>query len=210
MPFQKTVNDKLSFRETLTVDKRDLNMDLTLELQWASLVDTWPMWLHSELWLRELVSARLAVSIISQKLYESAFPHLPLEGAQIKLKTYTGQNIAVTGQFTTKVSYEDQSEDLPVIVVNWAGPALCGRNWLQKLNLNWKQIKHVSTKEMLENAQSIQEVLEMHVEVFTDELGTATILVKPDVPPKFYKNRPFPFDKELEKAVILTPVKYSD
>ncbi len=67
-------------------------------------------------------------------------------------------------------------------------------------------------------------MLEKYSEVFKNELGTlknikATISVKPDVAPKFYKNRPLPFamkervEKEidrLEEANIISPVKFSE
>jgi len=159
-----------------------------------------------------------AVSIISQQVYNQAFAHLPLEGARVELKTYTGECIPVLGQFTATVQYEDQVNELPLIVVKGNGPNLCGRNWLQKVKLNWKIIRYVS---QTKQPGSIQEVLDKYSE---DELGTlkdvkATISVKPDVPPKFFKNRPLPFsmkecvEKEidrLEKANVISPVKYSE
>lgn len=184
--------EKQSFRVNFTVNQQDLLME----------IDT-----------------GAAVSIISQQEYRRSFAHLPLEGARVKLKTYTGECIPVLGQFTATVQYEDQVNELPLIVVKGNGPNLCGRNWLQKVKLNWKIIRHVSKQ-----PGSIQEVLDKYSEVFKDELGTlkdikATISVKPDVPPKFFKSRPLPFamkervEKEidrLEKANVISPVKYSE
>lgn len=86
------------------------------------------------------IDTEAAVSIISQQVYKQSFAHLPLEGARVKLKTYTGECIPVLGQFTTTVQYEDQVNELPLIVVKGNGPNLCGRNWLQKVKLNWKII----------------------------------------------------------------------
>ncbi|KAL1255447.1 hypothetical protein QQF64_013508 [Cirrhinus molitorella] len=80
-----------------------------------------------------------AVSIISEKQFQAAFPTEPLEVARVKLKTYTGEIMPVLGQFQAKVSYNGQSESLPLIVVKGEGPSLCGRNWLQNLTLNWKK-----------------------------------------------------------------------
>lgn len=174
-----------------------------------------------------------AVSIISEGLFRQTFAEQPLEVAKVVLKTYTGEIIPVLGQFEATVNYEKQSERLPLIVVKGAGPALCGRNWLQKLSLNWKKIKHaveglpgqeVKLVGEITQLKSIADVLEVHSEVFKDELGTlrdikATILVDPEVRPKFYKSRPLPFvmkarvDAELdrlEKAKIITPVKHSE
>lgn len=163
-----------------------------------------------------------AVSIISETVYERSFSHIPLEGAGVKLNTYTGQPIPVRGQFMAKVTYEDQTADLPLIVVKGKGPSLCGRNWLQQIKLNWRMIKTVS--EHTQPPKSIPEVIAKYSEVFRDELGTlkdikATISVKPDATPKFHKARPLPFamkekvEKELErleKDSIISPVKHSE
>lgn len=162
-----------------------------------------------------------AVSIVSEQVFQSMFPEQPLDVASVKLKTYTGETMPVLGQFEVTVSYKQQREQLPLIVVKGAGPALCGRNWLQKLILDWKEIKHVSE---MHEPKSIEEVLKLHSEVFKDELGTlrgikARILVNPEVNPKFCKSRPLPFamkarvDAELdrlEKAGIITSVKHSE
>lgn len=43
-----------------------------------------------------------------------------------------------------KVTYEDETADLPLLVVKGKGPSLCGRNWLEQKRLNWKMIKTVS------------------------------------------------------------------
>lgn len=83
------------------------------------------------------VDTGAAVSIISHATYKQLFAHLPLEGVRVKLKTYTGENIPVLGQFTVTVQYEDQVNELPLIVVEGN---LCGRNWLQKIKLDWKEI----------------------------------------------------------------------
>lgn len=85
--------------------------------------------------------------------------------------------------------------ELPLIVVEGDGPNLCGRNWLQKVKLNWKVIRYVS---QIKQPVSIHEVLDKYSEVFKNELGTlkdikASISAKPDVPPKFYKSHPLPF-----------------
>ncbi len=141
------------------------------------------------------VDTGAAVSIISHARYKQLFAHVPLEGARVKLKTYTGENIPVLGQFTVTVQYQDQVNELPLIVVEGNGPNLCGRNWLQKVKLNWKEVRYVS---QTKQPGSIQEVLEKYSEVFKNELGTlkdikATISAKPDVSPKFYKSRPLPF-----------------
>lgn len=40
----------------------------------------------------------------------------------MKLKTYTGQHIPVSRQYMAKVALEDQTSDLPLLVVKGKGP----------------------------------------------------------------------------------------
>lgn len=187
-------NSKKSFTETFDVNGKEIMME----------IDT-----------------GAAVSIISEKEFKAVFPTEPLEVARVKLKTYTGELMPVLGQFEAKVSYDGQTEVLSLIVVKGEGPSLCGRNWLQKLSLNWRKIKHVS---QVQQVTSIEEVLESCSEVFKEELGTlrglkAKIRVNPEISPRFCKARPLPFSMKaqvdaeldrLEKAGIITPVKYSE
>ena len=45
------------------------------------------------------------------------------------------------GVFEVKVEYEGQNAMLKLYVVEKGGPVLFGRDWLQKIQLNWKNIK---------------------------------------------------------------------
>ncbi|XP_027869143.1 uncharacterized protein K02A2.6-like [Xiphophorus couchianus] len=161
-----------------------------------------------------------AKSVISHSTYLKKFSHLPLQPAKVKLKAYNGGRICVLGQLVAKVMYEDQAADLPLLIVKGHGASLCGRNWLTKLRLNWQQIKYVGEPKQL----SLNELLDTYSDVFKEELGTlkdikATIVVKPEMLPKFNKHRPLPFtmkekvEKELErleKCDIITPVRHSE
>ncbi|XP_057711364.1 uncharacterized protein K02A2.6 [Corythoichthys intestinalis] len=162
------------------------------------------------------------VSIISEKVYEQSFSHVPLEGSSVTLKGYSGEIIPVKGQFMAKVTYENQTFNLPLIVVAGGGPSLCGREWLDQVKLNWKMIKKVT--QCAAKPKSIQDVLDKYDDVFKNELGTlkdikATISVKRDAVPKFHKARVLPFamkekvEKELErleKEGVINPVKHSE
>ncbi len=90
------------------------------------------------------VDTGAAVGIISHARYKQLFAHVPLEGARVKLKTYTGEDIPVVGHCTVT-------------------PNLCGRNWLQKVKFNWKEIRYVSKTKQ---PGSIQEALEKYSDVF--------------------------------------------
>ena len=85
-----------------------------------------------------------AVTIVSQKLYNDLLSHLPLEKSQVLLKTYSGEQWPVAGEVDVRVQYEQQTQDLTLTVVVGERPCLLGRNWLQHLRLNWRDIKGVS------------------------------------------------------------------
>ena len=96
------------------------------------------------------------------------------------------------GCVTVQVNYEDQLEELPLLVVRGTGASLLGRNWLQKIRLNWQGIHQ------LQQTPALQETLQRYAEVFENELGEikgmeARIDVNPQAQPRFCKARPVPF-----------------
>ena len=53
---------------------------------------------------------------------------MPVLSSNIRLKTYTGERIDVIGELMVNVSHHQQSESLPLIMVDEEGPPLIGRN----------------------------------------------------------------------------------
>ena len=93
------------------------------------------------------------------------------------------------GSFEVTVSYKDQQATLPLIVVEGEGLTLLGRNWLDHIVLDWKQIQ------LIRNAP-LQAVFEKHKVVFEEQLGKlkgfeAKILVDPEATPRFCKADPY-------------------
>ena len=115
------------------------------------------------------------------------------------------------------VDHGQQSATLPLLVIKGTGASLVGRNWLEKIILNWNSIHKV-------NSDQLQTVLNQYSEVVKLELGTmknfkAKIFVDPTVPPRFCKARSVLYamrpliEAELDKLVtqgILTPVQHAD
>ena len=60
-----------------------------------------------------------AVSVISEHTYHSTWPHdrPALQPSSIKLRTYSGEELEVIGSFSVQVRYEDQQEDISLLVV---------------------------------------------------------------------------------------------
>ena len=102
------------------------------------------------------------------------------------------------------MQYKGQTETLHMLVVGGSGPSLLGRNWLQKLKLDWQEIWRIQP------GKTLKQIPDRHKAVFKDELGElkgsqAKIYVNPEAQPHFHKARPVPFalkikvEQELER-----------
>ena len=141
---------------------------------------------------------------------------LTLTEVDLSLATYTGKRLKVLGQVCVQVEYEGQRVSLPLIVVDGHGPSLFGRNWLSKILLNWMSIKQVSTE--------LEHLLRKYRDAFNNELGTlngikATLVVRENATPKFFKPRLVPYAirgaiegdlERLESLGVIEKVHYSD
>ena len=142
------------------------------------------------------VDTGAAVSIIFRKEQRRLFPEAPLRASQVRLRTYTGETMSVLGEMIVSVKYEDQlSKSLMLIVVNGDGPTLFGRNWLEHIRLNWKQIASVRLESL---PDGVKQVCEKYPDVFKEELGRITpymgsIKINENTKPKFFKARTVPY-----------------
>jgi len=167
--------------------------------------------------LRMEVDTGAAVSLVSEKTYRSLFPKAPLQPSTTKLRTYSGEPLAVVGQREVEIKHGEQSAKLPLLVVQSEGPSLLGRNWLRVFRLDWKVIH-------LLRGGGLQELLERYGEVFQPELGTlkgyeAKIHVDPGAKPQFCKARTVPYalkdkvEQELERLTkegVIEPIQFAD
>ena len=167
------------------------------------------------------VDTGASVTIISEATLRSIWrtQSVPLlHPTDVRLRTYTGEGIPVVGQLTVKVRYQDQEQELPLVVVAGDGPSLLRRDWLAKLRLEWKHIFNMHAQETL------QDVLERHDAVFKPELGKikgveAKLYINPEAQPRFYKPRSVPYAlrqkvaeelDRLEEAGVIVPTQHSD
>ena len=100
------------------------------------------------------------------------------------------------------------------------GPSLFGRNWLNHITLDWRNVFAVRNTRL----GALHVLMHRHQELFSEGLGTvkpykATLQVQPGAKPRFFKPRPVPFaikgaiGKELdrlEQQGILKKVSSSD
>ncbi len=104
-----------------------------------------------------------AVSIISEETYQRIWEkdQAPrIQPAKLKLRTYTGEEVAVAGRLQVEVKHGSQQVKLPLVLVRGQGPSLLGRDWLVQLKLDWKAA-----------LGPLSEILEAHKTVFQEELG---------------------------------------
>ena len=81
------------------------------------------------------------------------------------------------------------------MVVEGQEPSLFGRNWLEKIKLDWTEIAKLNS---VTSTAKLERLLEQYKEVVRDQLGhyknaKAKLYLKPDAVPKFHRPRPLPF-----------------
>ena len=112
------------------------------------------------------------------------------EPTTLRLKKYTGEDVKLLGKVEVEATVNNQTKLLPLFIVQGSGPALMGRNWLHKLQLDWKSLFKVN---------SLEDVLsEEFTEVFSETQGTirnfkGNIHINEGARPRYFKPRPLPF-----------------
>ena len=161
-----------------------------------------------------------SISLISQATFNAFWPGKQLTKKNIKLRTYTQQEIDVVGSFDVQVENGNKVHTLPLLVVKPDGPSLMGRDWLNVVKLNWSEIMQVNVV----NHSDLESVINDHESVFKDELGTlkgtkAKIYVDKEATPRFCKARVVPYamrklvEDELDRLQqegIIEPIQFSE
>ncbi|CAM5120403.1 unnamed protein product [Eretmochelys imbricata] len=167
--------------------------------------------------IRMELDTSAAVSLVSETVYKEKRQHLPLKATKTVLKTYTGEAVPMLGTIDVKVELNGQAAKLPLFVVRGNYPALMGRSWLGKIQLNWAEV-HQMTKE----ETGLTTILRKHAVIFGEDLEsmkgiTVTLNIKPDSQPKYLKARTVPYairpkvEADLECLVtngVLIPVTH--
>lgn len=92
--------------------------------------------------LRMELDTGSAAYVINKQEFDEYFPGVKTRHTSVVLKTYSGKEISPIGMLDVNVEYNGQN--LPLFVVKNGGSALFGRQWLGKIKLNWKSIKHIT------------------------------------------------------------------
>ncbi|PIK43447.1 hypothetical protein BSL78_19692 [Apostichopus japonicus] len=165
------------------------------------------------------VDTGASMSIVSEETFKAIWPNKEWHKTDIVLRTYTGAKVEILGETEVTVEYQRQKCKLRLIVIRGEGASLLGRDWLQKIRLDWNSfyVNNVTR-------EHLSELLKAHSELFKEGLGllkgtTAKIYVDSQVNPKFYKPRSVPYamrnkvEAELDRLQsegIITPIQFAD
>ena len=155
-----------------------------------------------------------SVSVLSSATYREKFNGKPLQASSVALRTYAEEPLKNLGSLTVEVEHNSQKMELPLFVVDGNGPNLLGRDWLEKLSIDWRSVHHITVTK-------VSSVCQEFPEVFQEGLGTlkgfqATIHVDQDAKPVFCKARTVPYalrplvEQELENLEKVISIGESD
>ena len=162
-----------------------------------------------------------SLTLVSQDLYKSLSINKHLEPSTLELRTYTGEEMKIHGTVNVTVKHDKQTMTLPIFVVEGHGPPLLGRNWLEKLKLDWLNIATVHHSTMEEFDEQMQaEFPKLFGKGIGKIKGVKGVLhVEGNATPRFFKPRPVPFAMKhkvsdaintLEKEGIISKVDRSE
>ncbi len=129
-----------------------------------------------------------SASIISEETYGKLWSNERTQAlceSPIKLRTYTGESIPISGAVNVNIAYGNQTAEAHLLVVKGTGPSLLGRDWLSKIKLNWGEIRLIKRL-------CAEDVVARYPDVFKDELDTlrytaVKLCVEPNAVPRFFK-----------------------
>ena len=135
-----------------------------------------------------VVDTAAALSIVPFDVYLRYFADVKLENSNVKLQSYSNDEIPVCGELFVDVKMNDQCIKVPLLVAKGAPACLFGRNWIHKFKLDWKSIFSVESG----STKGVNNILEKHSVVFGDDLGSikgykASIRLKDNAKPEFKK-----------------------
>ncbi|XP_028416384.1 uncharacterized protein K02A2.6-like [Dendronephthya gigantea] len=160
-----------------------------------------------------------AVSVLPLKQYNAMFKSFELHPTTTVLKTYTGEKIQPKGVMNVQVQYKEEKQKLNLYVVDTKGPALFGRDWLEKITLDWKTINVLSATPPRNPLTRVQEIFDKFTDIGRLSTVKAKLTLRENSQPKFCKARQVPYalrpkvEAELTKLQndnILTKVEWSE
>jgi hypothetical protein len=137
---------------------------------------------------------------------------LPLQKTEKKFKSYCGNLIKVLGILKVMVKSNQKVIQLPIYVVDSNRSPLLGREWLQKLKIDWNSFIYNCDSIHSVVTTSKESFMQKYPSVFDKSIGKiegieAHLILKENAKPIFIKHRTMPFslrdpvEKELNHLV---------
>ncbi|XP_014361064.2 uncharacterized protein K02A2.6-like [Papilio machaon] len=157
-----------------------------------------------------------AVTVISVNTYSRHFSKTQLLPTKKRLLGYSGEAIHCLGVMShSHILYCGQTRNLDVYVVRGGGPALLGRDFISKFNLQLTPVNYCDSPLSIEKLQA------RFSKTFSDTLGTFNkykikLILKEQSRPVFFKARPLAFalkekvTEEIDRLVDLGVLKAVD
>jgi len=162
------------------------------------------------------------VSLMPYVSFKKYFGMQCLQPADVRLSTFTGESLNVRGYFPATVVYEGQTHQLKLYIVDGGSAVLLGRSWLEKIKLNWQNIREIHS--LQSNRYTLSELKAKYADLFDGKLGKMTsyeakLHLKENSVPVFMRARSIPYamrhkvEQELhrlEEEGVLTKTSSSD
>ena len=154
-----------------------------------------------------LIDTGSPVSILDRR-EANQVPGLKVRQTNLKLRSFTGQELKVIGEATVTVQHAGQEKQARVIVCDQPSRMpLLGREWLREIQVDWKNVWSIQQQ----NPLTLETVLARNKKVFEDGLGEMTVeahlTLKPGAVPKSVPARTIPYallpkvNEELDRWV---------
>ena len=99
------------------------------------------------------------VSIVSEQTWSDKLKSPHLQSCSLKLQSYPSKPLDVLGSCTVKVTVHGKTASLPLVVVKGDGISLLGRNWLEKIKLDWKEVAKINGITQLPHQKKLDNLL---------------------------------------------------
>lgn len=166
------------------------------------------------------VDTGAACTVMSLEKFNKIGQVRDLKESHVKLRTYTGELVKPHGTTDVEVIQEGLKHRLPLLVVKGNVPTLLGRNWLNKVKLDWRSMFPLYQED---SPSRLERLLKEFDSLFSEEMGClkdfkVKIPIDKTVSPKFCRARPVPYaikadvEKELDRLEnqgIYKRVEYS-
>ena len=115
-----------------------------------------------------------AVSVLPFSQYQKLYPNVKFKNSTTLLQTYTDEKIKPNGKTQVTVKHNGQTQLLEIYIVKSSGPPLLGRDWLEKICLDWRSIKNIAVLQDKRNKTTpgLKELLGKYKDVFNEEIET--------------------------------------